>query len=382
MPHHMNRLGLWAQLVQSGRLEAALAGLLALFASTIHLASGPSWQPLVLDLAACVAAAMTGKLPRLGGVALAIVLVVYLVVPANWATLGEYAAFIPVLGSGLRDARAVRRSLTAAYFPLLCAITWFDAPDATRAVLACLFWAVAFGVLWVIGNVYAATVTAQQQARVAELLRQRQALARGLHDTVARGLTHVTLAAERARIRGSASEADLDMIAEAATHAVEELRWVMVLLRDPTPSPTTGLLPTSTAQRALAEAESDLARHGFSVALSVEGDLDRLTTAQSEALAVAIGEAAGNVLKHGEPDSACGVLVDITQAQAELVVVNRRRPNSQHGRPDSMGLDNVRHSLKPVRGTLHIESSDEDWITRVRIPIASPVGVTAEGRTP
>ncbi len=61
MPHHSNRPGLWARLVDSGLFEAALAGLLGVFAATIHLSSGPTWQPLVLDLAACVAAATSGK---------------------------------------------------------------------------------------------------------------------------------------------------------------------------------------------------------------------------------------------------------------------------------------------------------------------------------
>lgn len=369
MPHHLNRPGPWARLVDSGLFEAALAGLLGAFAATIHLASGPTWQPLVLDLAACVAAATSGKLPRIGGAALAAVLIVYLLVPSQWATLGEYAAFIPVLGTGLRGARTMRRVWTCIYFPIVCAVTWFDAPDATRAVLAWVFWAVAFGVLWVIGNVYAATVAAQQEARAAELLKQRQALARGLHDTVARSLTRVAMAAERARLRGTASDADMAVISDAAASAAEELRWVMVLLREPVSEPKE-LAPTSIRQ-ALAEAEASLTRHGFLVTLTIEGDANGLATTQEEALTAAIAEAAMNVVKHGEPDSACGIFVGIGHAEAELVFANRRRRNAeQRDGTRSMGLDNVRQSLAPVEGQLLIENNPEEWITRVRVPIS------------
>lgn len=373
MPHQMNRLKLWARLVQSGLFETALAGLLGLFATTIHLASGPDWQPLALDLVACVAAGTSGKLPRVGSAALGVVLFGFLLVPSEWATLGEYAAFIPVLGAGLRGARIQRRVVTAIYYPIVCAITWFDAPDGTRAILAWVFWAVAFGVLWVIGNVYAATVAAQQQARAAELLRQRQTLARGLHDTVARSLTRVAMAAERARLHGAASDDDLATISAAAAEAAEELRWVMVLLRDPAPSPTSGIVPTTSVQRALADAEASLTQHGFAVTVSIEGSLDHLTPAQSEALASVVGEAAGNVLKHGEPDSACGVFFGIGQAEAELVFANRRRADGGAlTRGTSMGLDNIRASLEPVGGSLQVVDGGEDWITRVRVPIAPP----------
>jgi signal transduction histidine kinase len=362
-----------SRLVDTDRMEAALAGFLALLVVVLDLATNQPWQPMTLDLVACAAAAATPRWPRLAGSLLGAVLTIYIFLPPPWATLGEYALLIPILGTGMRGRRRLRATMSAAYFVILAAISWDDAPSGRSAVIGWVLWGGLIAVLWLIGNVFVATVEAQRQARHAELVLQRQVLARDLHDTVARSLTRVVMAAERARLRGHASDAELATIADAASRGNEELRWVMAILRDPVETPALGAVATATPlEQALAEAESDLRRHGFPVAVSVDGPLGRLTPEQADVLGAVTGEAAGNIIKHAEPDTPCAIIVDVDDVAAQLVFVNRPRAGTRQARQfASMGLRNIQDRLDTIGGHLSVDDDPDQWTTHVDVPLSA-----------
>jgi len=372
--------GLVAGLVASDRMEVVLAGVLAGLVIVLDLATSQPWQPLALDLVACAAAACTPRWPRVAGIVLGAILALYIVIPPAWATLGEYALMIPILGTGMRGQRRTRMVMSAAYFVILAAKSSVDAPNDRNPVIGWVLWAVLIGALWLIGNAFAATVEAHKRARQAELLLQRQALARSLHDTVARSLTRVSLASERALLRGHASTEDLVTISDSAQRSTEELRWLMTLLRDP--SDDTGLRPAAHTQldQALADAAADLEKHGFAVTVRIDGDLDRLNPAQIAVMGSIAGEAAGNIIKHAQPETACAVFVDILDTSAEMVFVNRPRPGaSGSGRPDSMGLKNIHDQLTAVQGQLFTDGDPDRWVTRIVVPLTSDVRAPETG---
>ncbi|MGC3995180.1 MAG: histidine kinase [Propionicimonas sp.] len=360
-----------ARMVDSGTLEAALAGLLAVLVVLLDGLTAQPWQPVALDLTACVLAGLTPRWPRAAGVSLGAVLTLYVFIPASWGTLGEYSLLIPILGTGMRGSRRTRLFMTLAYFVILCAEAVTDDPAGRTPVIGWIAWAVLIAVLWLIGNVYFATIHALRAGKKAELVLQRQALARSLHDTVARSLTRVVMAAEAAQLRGHASGADLALISDAAARSTDELRWLMALLRDPDEDAELNVEDPTPLDRALTEAQTDLASHGFVVAMSAEGGFERLSRTQSELLGAIAAEACGNIVKHAEPGTACAIIVKVGEQDAEMVFVNRPRSEAREpSRFGSMGLSNVRGRVEQLGGELVVERQPDQWSARVRVPLA------------
>jgi signal transduction histidine kinase len=179
------------------------------------------------------------------------------------------------------------------------------------------------------------------------------------------------MATERARLRGGASHADLAMIAQAAVRSTDELRWLMTLLRDPADGSGLATSRATPLDRALDDAQRELSQHGFTVAMSVEGSLGRLLPEQMDVLGEVAAEAAGNIIKHAEPDTACAIIIDISDERIELVFVSRRRPDSGDDRADSMGLANIRERLTRIHGELSIEAQPDQWATRIQVPLSA-----------
>lgn len=368
-PTQMNHLV--TRLVERGQVEPILAALLAGLTVTLDLALGKPWQGAAIDVLACAAAALTPRWPRIAGTVLGAIVASYMFIPESWATLGEYALIIPIIGTGMSGRSRTRAVMSVAYFLVLAANIWRDTPADVSPIPGVIAWAVLIAAFWFIGSAFAAMIEASHAAQRAELLRQRQALARGIHDTVARSLTRVTMAAERSRLRGVATETDLATISEAAARSADELRWLMALLEEDTETLT--VTTNDPLDRTLNEARQDLERHGFGVTLSVTGSLSALTSDQSELLGSVTGEAVANIIKHGQPDTACALLVDIGDELAELVFVNQIRTGESPHQEISLGLESVRQRLGEQGGELYQEGSPPQWITRVRLPIGTPV---------
>lgn len=362
--------GFWARLIAKGLVEPLLAAALAVIVVVYALSKPDAWQASVLDLLACTAVSLTPRWPRGAGLGLGMILTGYLFIPADWGTLGEYTLLIAVLGAGLRGQKQARLFMSAGYLLILWALAWKNAPTPGSAALGCLVWAALFGTMWLIGNVFAATIEAGKIAQQAELIQQRQILARGLHDTVARSLTRVAMAAERSRLRGEVTASDLATISDAAARSTEELRWLMAVLYDTEALTLTAKDPLD---RALVEAEQDLERHGFAATLSVDGSLDVLSPEQSEALGSVTAEAVSNIIKHGQPETACAIIIEVTDHTIELVFVNQTREEPSQPQVLSLGLTSARERLQPFGGELDQESSPPQWITRVRLPLTAEV---------
>lgn len=376
----MKRLRSWVSgLGQPGRIEIVLSVMLA---AVILLAEIPVNRTtfLGLDLLVCLAAGATARWPRGAGAALAIVGSLYLWLPNGAATMGEYAFLIPVLGTGMRGLFATRRALTAAYLAVMCGFVWNHTGTVLPAVVGSLVWAAMFAFAWLIGNVFHSYAEALQQARAAELVLQRQVLARELHDTVARSFTKVSMIAERAQLHGGASAADLGAISREAGKGVDELRWVMTLLSDPASSIEAMAAGTSLTA-ALSSFQEDLRAEGFQLSLSVSGDLEQLSLAQSAALAAITAEAGANIIKHADREYPCAVMVRVEDGVADLAFLNTPAESAgPDGEVKHLGLWGMRQRLLGLGGELSAEVADGLWVTRVTLPIGGRPAVGESDR--
>lgn len=369
------------RLVQSGWLEVILAGVLAVLVLVLDGLDREPWPVFVLDLAACTAAAVTFRWPRAAGLALGVVMIGHVFLPSDWGTMGEYAPLIPILGAGLRGAKWARTIMTACYTPLLYVLAWGNAPDPASAVAGWVVWTILIGVLWLIGSVYQATVQAEQRAREAELLRERQehaayllrlrqSVAAELHDTVARSLTYLMMTAETALLRGDGLRDGLEKIIAGARESIGELHLVMRVLKAPDPAPVISLQHTPLTE-ALEAGATQLQQHGFEVLSTVEGDFSVISTGDAVLLGTAAGEAIANILKHADPALPCTIMVEITDELAELTFVNGYTSDASSVSREGLGLWGMQERLRTAGGEVHARPAGNQWLTTVRLPLST-----------
>lgn len=360
-------------LLEPGRIEIVLAVGLALLVVLLETITSQTWANIVIDLMACALAVVAAKWPRGGGLAVGLFLAVRMGLPPEYGgVLGEYAPLITLLGVGMRGERRLRAILSVVYLPLMWLVSWSPGRAMTTFIGGLPIWAAMVGLMWIIGNAYHAVTEAHERARAAELVLQRQVLARELHDTVARSFTKVSMVAERARLRGAVSEHDLDTITDEAARGVDELRWVMSLLRDPSASVEALAASGTSLASALTAAQDELVRDGFTTTVSLEGDLSRLTTVQSETLAAVTGEAVANMTKHGDPSQPSGIVVQVGETEAELAFINAAAPSAgdDDGR-ERLGVWGMGQRLDGLGGSVQTGAEDQHWVTRIRLPLSA-----------
>lgn len=355
-------------LLNPGRIELVLSALMIVFIVSIPN-SKETPLGLTVDILAYVLAGLAARWPKTGATLVALLLAVRGFLPRDAGLLTEYSALFVLLGAGMRGDIVLRRVLMVVYYPLLVWVMMVFTPDITADLQALLICAVFVGVVWLIGNASYGYTTAVRRAHAAEAQLQRQVLARELHDTVARSFTEVAMASERARLRGGATEADLDVISEAATRGVDELRLMMGLLRDPSASVEALSGGTSLAE-ALAAAQKSLRAAGFNTAVSVEGDLAALSEAQSATLAAVTAEATANIVRHGDPAQPAGIIVGVDKTRADLTFLNSPATEDDFASAQPMGLWGVQQRVESAGGTVKFGAEDQLWVVRVGLPMA------------
>ncbi len=357
-------------LLQPGRIEIVLAALLAVLCVFSETVSGQPPSNLIIDLIACGLTVVAVRWPRVGGLMVAAFLVVRCFIPWGYrGNLGEYAPLFTLLGVGMRGDVRLRRLLTVLYLPLMWWVSWSPRAPLAKFAWGLVVWIALVAIVWVVGNAFHAVTEAERKARAAELVIQRQLLARELHDTVARSFTRVTMIAERARLRGQASIDDLATISDTAAAGVDELRLVMNLLRDPSASVEALTGGTSLAE-ALTKAERTLAGEGFTPTISVIGDLERVDPGVSEALAAAVAEAVANVVRHGDPVEPAGLIVDVGEQRIKISVINSPAADT-HSSEKPLGLWGMKQRVEGIGGTVDAGPEDQHWVTTVRAPVKS-----------
>ncbi|MFT3862136.1 sensor histidine kinase [Micropruina sp.] len=356
----------WPARALQRHFDVLLAGLLASLTLAFGTQHG-NWGAVTVDLSAFLAAALTSCWPRWAGASLALVLAGLVFMPTGWPSLAEYAALIPILGTGVRGERRERLWMTGAYAALLAALTYKDSQGHPAWPIAIAAWAVLIGTMWVIGDLFTSYRQALQRAQAAAIQGQRIELARGLHDTVARELARASLRVQAARSRTPSHE--LDAAVEGIQRASTELRWMLSLLRDA----TQGQLVTTSAPGApsnLVQAVNQLRAHGITVDSTVEGDFDAIPGTLLPTLHAVIGEMCANIERHADATRPCAIIVSAEERALEVVFINYLPAELPiTSATPGLGLAGTQERLALVDGELITERTESQWISKVRIPL-------------
>ncbi|SOC46585.1 Signal transduction histidine kinase [Blastococcus aggregatus] len=199
-------------------------------------------------------------------------------------------------------------------------------------------------------------------------LRQRNELARELHDTVGHRVSAIAVQAQAGRALSAADPeralATLVTIEEEASRTLQEMRALVGVLRDGTDA---DLAP----RRGVADIER-LARPGgevLGVRVQVSGDVEAVDPAISTALYLIAAEAVTNATRHASGATQVTVAVAASRGQVRLRVHDDGAARPAGSAPDGFGLRGMAERASLLGGTLRAgPDPDGGWSVDVSLP--------------
>ena len=239
-----------------------------------------------------------------------------------------------------------------------------DSPGALDAVFGTVFllFPAALG----------ASVRYQMSSRLREIdqvkLRERQQLARELHDMVAHHVSAIAIQAQAGRTvaagRPEAAVRALEVIEEAASRTLAEMRTMVGVLRD-------GDEPDRAPQRGVADIER-LARdaaHGPRVDVELKGEFAALRPAVGAAMYRLAQEAITNALQHARHATRIDVHVAGEDDCVRLTVHDDGDARSGDGSRSGYGLVGMAERAALLGGTLEAGPGPErGWTVNAVVP--------------
>ncbi|MCX4528777.1 MULTISPECIES: sensor histidine kinase [unclassified Streptomyces] len=202
-------------------------------------------------------------------------------------------------------------------------------------------------------------------------LAERNRLARELHDSIGHTLTATTI---QAAVAGEVLSADpvaaraaLRSIEESARAALEDLDYVLGVLREETAQTA----PTRTLAD-LPELLERLRHAGAVVEPELSGDLAQVRGTLSRAAYRIVQEGLTNALRHGA-GGPVGVRVAVTSDGLELGVVNRTGAGPGAFPSSGHGLRGLAERVRLLHGEIHAgPDGPGHWRLAVRLPVRRP----------
>ncbi len=199
-------------------------------------------------------------------------------------------------------------------------------------------------------------------------LRQRNELARELHDTVGHRVSAIAVQAQAGRALSAADPeralATLVTIEEEASRTLQEMRALVGVLRDGTDA---DLAP----RRGLADIER-LARPGgevLGVRVQVSGDVEAVDPAVSSALYRIAAEAVTNATRHASGATQVTVAVDAARGRVHLRVHDDGAARPAGSAPAGFGLRGMAERASLLGGTLQAgPDPDGGWSVDASLP--------------
>lgn len=201
-------------------------------------------------------------------------------------------------------------------------------------------------------------------------LRERQAIARELHDTVAHHVSAIAVQAQAGRVvaatRPDAALDALAVIEEEATRALDEMRSMVGTLRQGDPA----ALRPQQGVRDLPRLERHGPGPGPRVVVTMAGDLDGLRPSVDAACFRLAQEAVTNALRHARHASEVQVRVDGADDQVRITVVD----DGQGASPSAastpgFGLVGMAERAKLLGGTFDAgPAAGGGWTVAATIP--------------
>jgi signal transduction histidine kinase len=201
-------------------------------------------------------------------------------------------------------------------------------------------------------------------------LQERQQLARELHDTVAHHVSAIAIQAQAGRTvaasRPEAAVRALEVIEEAASRTLAEMRTVVGVLRD-------GDEPDRAPQRGVVDIER-LARdaaHGPRVDVELTGEFDALRPAVGAAMYRLAQEAITNAMQHARHATRIDVQVAGEDDCVRLTVRDDGDAGSADGSRSGYGLVGMAERAALLGGTFEAgPGPDKGWTVNAVLPRA------------
>ncbi|MFB7512265.1 sensor histidine kinase [Streptomyces sp. NPDC056144] len=229
-------------------------------------------------------------------------------------------------------------------------------------------WGIAFLLLpGVIGAAVRFQVTARDRQLDQVRSREREQLARELHDTVAHHVSAMVIVAQAGRVLAdadpSAAVAALEGVEEEGARTLEEMRAMVATLRDREVGAE--LAPPG----GVADLERLVRTPGgrLGVDLRLDGELDTLPPAVDAAVYRIVQESVTNALRHAVDATELVVRVS---AERHTVRVSVRDDGRRTGRGrDGYGLTGLRERAALLGGTLRAgPGTDRGWCVEAELP--------------
>ncbi len=189
-------------------------------------------------------------------------------------------------------------------------------------------------------------------------LREREQLARELHDTVAHHVSAIAIRAQAGRARPDTAVEALEVIEEAASRALAELRALVGALRD-----------ESDADRGPQRGVADIERLGLDPRVDVQlaGDLDDLRPLVGAAIYRIAQESITNAIRHARDATRIDVRVTGDRDCVRLIVRDDGLTGPQHS--SGYGLVGMTERAVLLGGTLEASpNAGSGWTVTAVLP--------------
>lgn len=390
------------------------SGLLVVSMVTLR---GTSWSPFGVSLIviSCMCVIVAGKWTLPAAAVLAVVMFLVWFTPERALQVASFAAFFMVLL--LLWHRHYRATLILGTWYLGCLISlMIPYVASTRELLSgALMWIGLMFSFAIAGELLGRQSDANEELdarRREELMEQRRAIARELHDTAVYSTTMVVMRAEavklhlaeaidaqdaierndnvsdgETRLRQMRDEYrarlidDLDFIARTGRRATVDLRSMLSVLRmaegikdvDSLTAAERFTIPSTSLGGVLLEQANKLRAAGLEIQTAIEGDLDSVPEEVNAAFARIMTEACSNMVKHASRDVAATIMIDVQDGVLEAAFVNglsaAGSPVKDSVRHDGLGIVGLRERAQSLGGTIEVSETDSRWIVRVSLPV-------------
>lgn len=390
------------------------SGLLVVSMVTLR---GTSWSPFGVSLIviSCMCVIVAGKWTLPAAAVLAVVMFLVWFTPERALQVASFAAFFMVLL--LLWHRHYRATLILGTWYLGCLISlMIPYVASTRELLSgALMWIGLMFSFAIAGELLGRQSDANEELdarRREELMEQRRAIARELHDTAVYSTTMVVMRAEavklhlaeaidaqdaiehnddvsdgETRLRQMRDEYrarlidDLDFIARTGRRATVDLRSMLSVLRmaegikdvDSLTAAERFTIPSTSLGGVLLEQANKLRAAGLEIQTAIEGDLDSVPEEVNAAFARIMTEACSNMVKHASRDVAATIMIDVQDGVLEATFVNglsaAGSPVKDSVRHDGLGIVGLRERAQSLGGTIEVSETDSRWIVRVSLPV-------------
>lgn len=352
-----NSLGIRAKML-SGAPEVTFAVLMFLFdAMALH---GRYPRTLLIDLVACCGVILASRRLWPGLLLTGAGLALFLTQSYHDLGVGSLVCVAPVATAVARERY---RAATCATIAFLFAMARMTTRGHASPLLALVFWAIVFAGAWALGYETRRVATAERRRYDARLRAQRVQIAAEMHDRVAHDLAVLSLRAEEAKLNGSASVEDLELMGQMARDSNRSLRRLMRLLFVEDEFKPVAPLEFSSV---LDECAAELTDEGFTVSAAHNGTpLAHLRPVVGDLLGRVLRMVCDELVLHANRGVPCGIFTSIRRDQVVLCLT---AGTPRDGTCLSQAMAGIRERVEAVGGTVVTGGDDEEWVLTVTVP--------------